>query len=65
MVDFTSTMLRPRRWLPQPALSVGGGEVKAAVAKSLSASTPFTTNGVDKMYHQLVEIHAIATMPIW
>jgi hypothetical protein len=30
------------------------------VAISPSASPPLTTDGVDRMYHQLVEIHAIA-----
>jgi hypothetical protein len=31
------------------------------VAKPPSTSPPLTTDGVDKMYHQLVEIHAITT----
>jgi hypothetical protein len=31
------------------------------VAKPLSASPPLTTDRVEKMYHQLAEIHAIAT----
>jgi hypothetical protein len=29
------------------------------VAKAPSTSAPPTTNGVDKLYHQLAEIHAI------
>jgi hypothetical protein len=31
------------------------------VAKPLSASPPLTTDRVENMYHQLPEIHAIAT----
>jgi hypothetical protein len=34
------------------------------VAKSLRASPPLTTDGVDKMYHQLAEIHAIVTVQL-
>jgi hypothetical protein len=30
------------------------------MAKPPSTSPPLTTDGVDKMYHQLAEIHAIA-----
>jgi hypothetical protein len=30
----------------------------------LSASPPLTVGRVDKMYHQLVEIHAIAVMQL-
>jgi hypothetical protein len=35
--------------------------MEADVAKPLSASPPLTTDRVEKMYHQLAEIHAIAT----
>jgi hypothetical protein len=34
------------------------------MAKPLSASPPLTANGVDKMYHQLVEIHAITAVQL-
>jgi hypothetical protein len=36
-------------------------QVEAATVKTLSASPPLTANWVDKMYHQLAEIHTIAT----
>jgi hypothetical protein len=36
----------------------------AAGAKSLSTPPLLTTDRVDKMYHQLVEIHVIATTPL-
>jgi hypothetical protein len=36
-----------------------GGQDEATVAKPLSASLPLTVDGVDKMYCQLVKIHAI------
>jgi hypothetical protein len=32
----------------------------AVTAKALSASPPPTINTVDKMYHELADIHAIA-----
>jgi hypothetical protein len=38
-----------------------GSLAMAATTKALSASPPPTINGVDRLYHQLVEIHAIAT----
>jgi hypothetical protein len=40
-----------------PTTSREGGQL---AAKSLNASQPPTIVGVDKLYHQLVEIHAIA-----
>jgi hypothetical protein len=53
MVDFASTHV-----------SGEGCQAKHVVAKPLSASPKLTTNGVDKMYCQLAEIHAIATMQL-
>jgi hypothetical protein len=50
--------LRPRRWLP---LSATRGQAEAVVAKPPSASRPLIDDEVDKMYHQLVEIHSIST----
>jgi hypothetical protein len=38
-----------------------GGQAKAATAKPSNTSPLLTTDGVDKMYHQLAEIHAITT----
>jgi hypothetical protein len=40
-----------------PTASREGGQ---AAAKALNASHPPTIDGVDKLYHQLAEIHAIA-----
>jgi hypothetical protein len=39
----------------------GGGQDEVAVTKPLSTSPLLTTNGVDKMYDQLIKIHAIIT----
>jgi hypothetical protein len=52
-------MLGPRKWLPLPAAR--GGQADATATVPLSASPPLTANGVDKIYCQLGEIHAIAT----
>jgi hypothetical protein len=62
MVDFAST----QAWMKEvtPPVSGEGCQAKHVVAKPLSASPKLTTNGVDKMYCQLVEIHAIATMQL-
>jgi hypothetical protein len=40
--------------------SCGWGQAEATVAKPPSASPPPTVDGVDKLYRQLAEIHAIA-----
>jgi hypothetical protein len=57
MVDFTSTQAQAKELAPP----VNQGEAQAGthVAKSLGASPPLTTDGVDRMYRLLVEIHAI------
>jgi hypothetical protein len=59
MVDFTSIQAQAKQGSP-PA-SREGGKAKATVAKPLSSSPPLSADGVDKMYYQLTEIHAIAT----
>jgi hypothetical protein len=38
------------------------GQIKATVTKPVSTSPPLTTDGVDKIYRQLVEIHIIVAM---
>jgi hypothetical protein len=53
MVDFTSTQAQAKE-----------DQAKATAAKTLSTSPPLTSDGVDKMYHQLAEIHTIATMQL-
>jgi hypothetical protein len=50
MVDFTSTQAQAKEVAPP--------------AKPLSASPLLTTSGVDKMYHQMAEIHAITTIQL-
>jgi hypothetical protein len=56
--NFTSTQARAK----EVALPTNheGGQDEATMAKPLSASLPLTVDGVDKMYCQLVKIHAIA-----
>jgi hypothetical protein len=58
MVDFTYTQAQAKE-VALPA-SCEGGQIEAAVAKPMSTSPQLTADGV-KMYHQLMEIHAIAT----
>jgi hypothetical protein len=58
MVDFTSTQAQAEE--VDPPINREGGQLEVAVVKPLSASPPLTTDRVDKMYHQLAEIHAIA-----
>jgi hypothetical protein len=54
MLDFTSTQALAKELAPQ----VRQREARAE-ANSTSTSPPLTTDGLDRMYHQLVEIHAI------
>jgi hypothetical protein len=58
MVDVTSTQAQVKGL----ALPVHQGEAQgeAIGAKSPSMPPPPTTDGLDRMYHQLVESHAIA-----
>jgi hypothetical protein len=62
MMDYTSTRARSKGAFSTP--SCGWGQAEAAAANALSASPPPTTDRVYKMYHQLAEIHAIATMQL-
>jgi hypothetical protein len=62
MVDFASTQARAKE--VGPSTSYEGGQTEATVAKTPSTSPPLTANGVDMMYHQLAEIHAIAAMQL-
>jgi hypothetical protein len=57
MVDFTSTQAQAKEEAP-PA-SREEGQVEVTAAKPMSAAPPLTTDGVNNMYHQLAEIHAI------
>jgi hypothetical protein len=58
MMDFASTQARAKEVAPPSRRE--GCQTEAAVAKPLNASPPLTADRVDKLYHQLVEIHAIA-----
>jgi hypothetical protein len=58
MMDYAPARAQSKGVISTP--SRGWGLAEAAVAKSLSASPSPITNVVDKLSHQLVEIHAIA-----
>jgi hypothetical protein len=62
MMDYVSTPARAKG--VAPTASREEGHTKAAAARSLKASPLSTIDGVDKMYHQLTEIHAIATVQL-
>jgi hypothetical protein len=62
MLHFTSTQAQTKEVAP-PA-SREGGQDEATAAKPLSASPLLTVDRVDMMYHEVVEIHAIATMQL-
>jgi hypothetical protein len=47
-----------------PSASRKGGQTEAAMAKPMSTSPPITVDRVDKMYHQLAEIHAITDVQL-
>jgi hypothetical protein len=57
MVDFASTQTRAKG--VSPSANREGGQTEATMAKPLNASPPPTIDGVDRLYHQLAEIHAI------
>jgi hypothetical protein len=62
MMDFASTPTHAKG----VALVTGHeeGHTEATVARPSKASSPPTADGVDKMYRQLAEIHAIATVQL-
>jgi hypothetical protein len=62
MVNFASTQARAKE--VAPSTSHEEGETKAIAVKPLSTSPPLTADGVDKMYRQLAEIHAITTVQL-
>jgi hypothetical protein len=47
-----------------PTASHVEGHTEAAIARPPKALPPPTTDGVDKMYCQLIEIHAIIAAPL-
>jgi hypothetical protein len=62
MVEFASAQAQAEE-VAAPA-SHKGGHAEAAAAKPLSTSPLLTTDGVDKMYRQLAEIHTVAAMQL-
>jgi hypothetical protein len=57
MVDFIPTQAKAKELAPP--VRRGETQAEATVAKSLSTPPPLTVDGVDMMYCQLAEIHAI------
>jgi hypothetical protein len=62
MMDFASTPTHAKG--VAPTANHEEGHAKAATARPPNASPPPTIDGVDKMYYQLVEIHAITTVSL-
>jgi hypothetical protein len=60
MLDFTSTQAQAKG--ANPTTSHKEGHTMAIAARPLKASPPPTTDRLDKMYHQLVEIHTITVV---
>jgi hypothetical protein len=58
MVDFTSTQAQAKELAP--SASRGEARAETAATKYQSTSPTLTIDGVDRMYHQLTEIHTIA-----
>jgi hypothetical protein len=62
MMDYASAPAQGKG--VAPTASPKEGYTKAPVARPPKASPPPTADRVDKMYHQLAEIHTIATMQL-
>jgi hypothetical protein len=62
MVDYASTQA-PTKGVA-PSASRQGSKTKAAAVEAPNTSYPPTANGVDMLYHQLAEIHAIVAMQL-
>jgi hypothetical protein len=58
IMDYVPIRARSKGVVSTP--NHGWGQAEAAVATILSVSPPPTAGGVDKLYHQLAEIHPIA-----
>jgi hypothetical protein len=59
MVDFTATQVQAKGGAP-PA-SYERGQTKATMANPPNVLPPPLASGVDRLYHQLVDMHDIAT----
>jgi hypothetical protein len=62
MMDFASTLAHAKGLAP--AASREEGRAEAAAARPPKALPLPTVDGVDKMYHQLAEIHAITAVKL-
>jgi hypothetical protein len=62
MVDFTATQAWAK--VAAPSDNHKGSRPKAAMAKPPNASPPPTIDGMDRLYRQLAEIHAIAAVQL-
>jgi hypothetical protein len=58
MVDLAATQAQAKG--VAPSTNRKGGQIKTIAATPLNVLPPPSTDGVDGLYHQLVEIHAIA-----
>jgi hypothetical protein len=59
MLDFASTQSLAKELAPP--IHRREARAEAAEANSTSTSPPLTTDGLDRMYRQLTEIHTIIT----
>jgi hypothetical protein len=57
-VDLATTRAQAKG--AAPSTSHDGCQIMAAMATPLNVLPPPSTDGVDRLYHQLAEIHAIA-----
>jgi hypothetical protein len=62
MVDYAATRARSEGALLPPYGQLGLAE--ATVARAMVSSPPPTTGEVDRLYHQLTEIHAISATQV-
>jgi hypothetical protein len=62
LVDFAATQARTKG--AAPSANREGAPTEAATAKPPNASPPPTANGVDRLYRQLMEIHAMTTVQL-
>jgi hypothetical protein len=60
MMDYAPDRVRSKGVVSTPSCGWGQAEAEAVVAKAPSTSPLPTADEVDKLYHQLAEIHAIA-----
>jgi hypothetical protein len=62
MVDLTATEAQANGLAP--SINYERGQTETAAAKPPNTLPPPTTDGVDRLYHQLAEIHAITAMQL-